>query len=221
MTIQIRIRHKSLGVRLNPDSVLKDSSNTSITFSKFQYFISNISLETANRFDYFRNPVRYALIKAMDNEGESLITLSRVPAKNYKTIRLGIGIDGSSNNGSSGVEKADPGNSMYWSWTDEYKFMVMEGRYAVADTSGQFIFHITGNSSYRQLELELKDSAGKPIQLKNGSEILIDAEISALFGAPNKVDFRLMNNVMSPENGATKIAENYGTGQFLRFAGLR
>ena len=219
MRVNLVIQHKAMGLPLTASGEAVDSSGTAIVFSKLQYFISNIRLETDNPMDVFAEPSSYHLIKGLDNGGETILSLTGIPIRNYRYLHLAIGLDSASNKGNNnGVAALQGGSGMYWSWSDEYKFMVLEGLFQKQnpDTSGAFLFHITGNSSYRSLRLNLVDSTGKGLEFKLENRLNLEAEISALFGAPNPVDFRVFNNAMSVETGAGKIAENYGAGRFIR-----
>jgi hypothetical protein len=95
----------------------------------------------------------------------------------------------------------------------------MEGNFNYPDTSGAFLFHVAGNSCFRTIRIPIS-SNGNAAFLANGSRINLDVELSALTGAPNPVDFRVMNNVMSVAAGAGKLAENYAGGRFIRFTGI-
>jgi hypothetical protein len=218
MTIEISLHHKNMGSNLSPGLPVTDSSGTLLSFSKLQYFLSNIRLESDNPMDVYAEPLSYHLIKALDNGGHTIIRFEKVPLRKYKYLHIGIGLDSLSNRaGSADVPVLQAGSGMYWSWSDEFKFMVLEGNFQKADTSGAFLFHVTGNACYREIRLDLKNSAGGEVAFGPRNTISLLAEIPALFGSPNPVDFREMNNVMSPEGGGLKIAGNYSSGGFLKF----
>jgi len=58
------------------------------------------------------------------------------------------------------------------------------------------------------------------LNFQSRTELKLKCELSALFGRPNPIDFRVTNNVMSPEAGGTALAGNYAPGGFLRFKGI-
>lgn len=218
--ILIRLRHVSMGEKLGQGKALTDSSGTVISLSKFQYYLSGIRLESENPMETFREPQSYHLIKALDNMGETVLRLKSVPESSFQNLVLQIGLDSITNGSKGGQGVLDPGNGMYWPWSSEYKFLVMEGNFNYPDTSGAFLFHVAGNSCFRTLRIPI-NSAGKDVELANGSQIVLDVELSALTGAPNPVNFRITNNVMSVAAGAGKLADNYAAGSFIRFAGIQ
>jgi len=217
--VVLRIRHLAFDEKLKPSFPLRDSAGVLLSFSKFQYYLSGIRLETENPMETYREPIGYHLVKALDNSGELVIQLKGLPKLPYRRLVLKIGLDSLSNHKAGGQGALDPGNGMYWSWSGEYKFMVMEGNFQYSDTSGAFLFHIAGDASFRSIPISLTDSSGNPRPFS--SEITIDAQMPSLFGAPHPVDFRIMNNVMSTETGALKIADNYTYAGFFRLAGMK
>jgi hypothetical protein len=215
--LNLIFHHQSLGIPLSASGEASDSAGTQIQFSRLQYYLSNIRLESDNPMDVFAEPSSYHLIKGLDNSGKTMISIGGIPYRNYRYLHLGIGLDSLSNKGGKvGIPALEAGSGMYWSWSDEYKFMVLEGLFQKPDTAGAFLFHITGNSSYRPLRISLLDSTGNVPVFRPENTLNLDVEISSLFGAPNPIDFRTFNNVMSVEAGAGKIAANYGAGRFVR-----
>jgi hypothetical protein len=215
----IHLRHVAMGAGLAGKDALEDSSGTLLRFSKLQYYLSGFRLETENPMETYALPGAVYLVKGLDNGGETTITLKGIPGRVYKNLVFHIGLDSITNRSRGGTGALDPGNGMYWSWSGEYKFMVLEGNYQAGDSAGAFLFHLTGQPCYRSFRIPLLDTAGKELDIREGGEIRLDAEISALFGAPHPVDFKQMNNVMSLEAGAGKIADNYSYGRFFRLRG--
>ena len=215
------IRHFSLGEKAGPGITLEDSAGTKLNFTKLQYYVSDIRLETENPFETYRDPEKVHLVRGLDNAGEFSIRLWNLPPGNYRSLVLNIGLDSVTNHQSNGAGDLNPGFGMYWSWSGEYKFMVLEGEFQSTDSSGTFLFHMAGEPCFRSIVIPLNDASGNFPLIRPGSTILLNAEISSLFGAPNPVDFRQMNNVMSIASGAGKIADNYQYGGFIRLAGFR
>ena len=218
--LSLEIRHQSLGNPLTYDAPVADSSGCLLRFTRFQYYLSGIRLETDNPADAWIQPSSFHLIKALDNGGKSLVALSGIPERPFKYLVLHIGLDSLVNHAAGGTGALDPGNGMYWSWSGEYKFMVLEGNYQHSDSSGAFLFHIAGDPCYREIRLPLAPENGSPVSLSGKSAIQLDAEIAALFAWPNRLDLRAFNNVMSLESGAGLMAENY-SGRFFRVSGLK
>jgi hypothetical protein len=217
--ILIRLRHVSMGETIEVGKAVSDSSGAVIALSKFQYYLSGIRLESENPMETFRESNSFHLVKGLDNKGEFIIRIKNVPERPFQSLVLQVGLDSITNGKTGGQGALDPGNGMYWPWSSEYKFLVMEGNFNYPDTSGAFLFHVAGNSCFRTIRIPIS-SNGNAAFLANGSRINLDVELSALTGAPNPVDFRVMNNVMSVAAGAGKLAENYAGGRFIRFTGI-
>ena len=208
-----------MGEKLEQAKAVTDSSGAVIALSKFQYYLSGIRLESENPMETFREPDSFHLVKGLDNKGEFVIRMKGVPERPFQSLVLQVGLDSITNGKTGGQAALDPGNGMYWPWSSEYKFLVLEGNFNYPDTSGAFLFHVAGNACFRTLRIPIS-SNGNAAFLANGSRINLDVELSALTGAPNPVNFRLMNNVMSIAAGAGKLADNYSSGSFIRFAGI-
>lgn len=133
---------------------------TPIKFSKFQFFISNISLgqETGGITD----AVEVDLIDFTDStdptmaaEGFSMIG-SDIPVGNYSTINFGVGVAADLNR----TKPADYGNTHplsettdYWSGWESYIFTKIEGRLDL-DGDGVFddqsiVYHLGGDDAFR------------------------------------------------------------------------
>jgi len=222
LSVDLIIQHQNLGQKLAGGVVLSDSSGTLLQLNKYQFYLSNIRLETDVPIEVFSESASGHLVKGLDPGGESVIPLSGIPLRNYRYLCFGIGLDSLKNkSGGQGIPDLDPGLGMFWPWSNEYKFMVLEGSFQTQDTTGAFLFHIAGNSCYREIRLPLRDSTGKEIVLNASGKtrILLNTELSALFGAPRPVDFRVLNNVMSVASGADVLADNYGQAGFIRLKG--
>ena len=220
LELTLVLRHQSMGKKLAEARQVHDSSGHTLAFSRFQYYLSNVSFIGQNSADTYEVPVRYFLIKALNDSGETRIIIPNFPLRSYRAIRMHIGLDSIANSGLNGTGALDPGNGMYWPWSKEYKFMVMEGRFQRDDVGGSFLYHIAGNPCYRKIEIPLTDGKEAPLKFREGSRLILNSEVSALFGAPNRVDFQTFNDVTTLETGAGKIADNYSSGSFMKLAGL-
>lgn len=214
----IYIKHDFLGKPFSRDSTYTDLAENQLSFKTFQYYLSNFTLIGDNPSNDYLIPNGFYLIKGFDNQGTYEISLKNIPVRNYRGLRISIGLDSATNKSTGGTGALNPGNGMYWDWSKEYKFLVMEGNYrtsAPTDT-GSFLFHIAGNSNYRTVYIPFSSNSDA-IEFGSGSrDVILTAEISSLFGEPEIIDFRNYNNVISNETGAWKIAENYEKAGFLQ-----
>ena len=220
--IRLTISHESMGKALNRDSIFLDSAGNRLTLSKFEYLLSNFHLIAEDPKDDFQVSDAVFLVKGLENNGRDTLILKNIPPGKYQGIKIGIGLDPVTNKSGPGTGALDPGNGMFWQWSDEYKFMVLEGTYktALPVASGSFLFHIAGNPCYKQVLIPFGLMNDLASNFQKGTELKLKCELSALFGRPNPIDFRVTNNVMSPEAGGTALAGNYEPGGFLRFKGI-
>jgi hypothetical protein len=161
-------------------------------------------------------------VKAFSNPDGFQILLRGVSKGIYNELVFGIGVDSVANKGSSSnLGDLGQGNGMFWSWSDEYKFLVMEGNYQASGMQGNFLFHIAGNACYKEIRIPLFQSASgdNSISLESNRTIVLDAEVLDLFGRPNPIDLKLTNDVSSIAAGAGKIADNYAAG-FYKLSGF-
>jgi hypothetical protein len=220
--VVLKIRHLAAGQNLGEGVPFLDSAGQQISFSRFQYYLSNIRLNRSSLENGYKESGSYHLVKAFANSDGFQILLKGVPKGIYNELVFGIGVDSAANRGSSSnLGDLGQGNGMFWSWSDEYKFLVMEGNYLASGNQGNFLFHIAGNPCFKEIRIPLVQSAGgvDSISLVSNRTILLDAEVSDLFGRPNPIDLKITNDVSSIAAGAGKIADNYAAG-FYKLKGF-
>ena len=221
--VVLKIRHLAAGQKLGEGVSFLDSAGQQISISRFQYYLSNIRLNRSSSETGFRESNSYHLVKAFSNADGFQILLKGVSKGIYNELVFGIGVDSVANRGSSSnLGDLGQGNGMFWSWSDEYKFLVMEGNYQASGNQGNFLFHIAGNPCYKEIRIPLVQSAelgSNSISLESNRTILLDAEVLDLFGRPNPIDLKLTNDVSSIAAGAGKIADNYAAG-FYKLKGF-
>jgi hypothetical protein len=221
--IRLTISHESMEKALNRDSIFLDSAGNRLRLSKFEYLLSNFHLMAEDPKNDFQVSDAIFLVKGLENDGRDTLILKNIPPGKYRGIKIGIGLDPVTNKSGPGTGALDPGNGMFWPWSDEYKFMVLEGTYTTKlpeAASGSFLFHIAGNPCYKQVFIPFGLMNDPALNFQSRTELKLKCELSALFGRPNPIDFRVTNNVMSPEAGGTALAGNYAPGGFLRFKGI-
>ncbi|MFZ4545385.1 MAG: MbnP family protein [Saprospiraceae bacterium] len=131
-----------------------NASGEDFTVTTFNYYISNISLTKEDGSTYVvpKNE-SYFLVKEADARTHE-ITLSNIPAGNYKMLNFTIGVDSliSTAEISQRTGVLDPSagaQGMYWKWNSGYIFMKMEGNSSVApydstSKTNPFWYHIGG-----------------------------------------------------------------------------
>lgn len=127
------------------------SNSRKYTFSRVQYYISNIRLIQEDNTDY---PID-GLVELISDDG-GLIDIDDIPEGHYHGVKFTVGIaDSAVNHSDPATYSSDsplaPQNpSMHWSWNTGYKFLVLEGTVdATADTAGtpnyNWIMHLGGD----------------------------------------------------------------------------
>jgi len=215
--VVIKIKHRASGQSLGEGVSFLDSAGQQITFSRFQYYFSNIRLNQSSSENGFRESASYHLVKALNSPDGFQIQLKGIPKGVYNELVFGIGVDSATNRGSSSnLGDLGQGNGMFWSWSDEYKFWVMEGNYQASGIQGNFLFHIAGNACYKEIRIPLVESGSgnNSISLVSNRTIVLEANVLDFFGGPNSIDLKITNDVSSIAAGADKIADNYASGFF-------
>lgn len=138
---------------LNTDSYT-NAAGEDFKITTFNYYISNIAFtkEDGTTYTVPQNE-SYFLIKEAD-ETTHEVTLSNIPAGNYKSVSFTIGVDSLRNTMDitqrTGVlDPAAGAQGMYWKWNSGYIFMKLEGTSSVApydstSKTNPFWYHIGG-----------------------------------------------------------------------------
>ncbi|NLR79948.1 MbnP family protein [Chitinophaga eiseniae] len=184
-------------------------SGEPFTISRFRYFLSNFSLETA---DGKRStlPVSYFLVDdAIDSS--KIIRLDNVPAGQYKSIRFLIGVDSIRN--VSGVQSGALAveSGMFWTWNSGYIMAQMEGHSPVITSPTQeFLFHTGGYKAANQVLKYVELPFPQPLTISAGKqpEVQLSADVAKWF-LPDTVSFKQVAVIMAPGVNARKVARNY------------
>ena len=167
----------------------------------FKYYISQITLHNSNTM--ILTPIKDVF--CLVTEGGKTLTLSNIPKGEYTDIYLHIGVDGDYNHRLDAIGDLDPTNDMAWTWNTGYKFVLLEGT-SSASPNNALVFHIGGDDNFKSTDFKFP----APLVLTpNKTPVLaFQADVNALFGSPNPVDFASTHNVMGGDPAA-KIAANY------------
>lgn len=110
----------------------KNSFNEDMTFTRFDYYISNIKLikEDGSIYTVPRDN-SYFLVKENDAASQE-IKLTGVPENNYTGVTFTIGVDSLKNvaplaERTGVLDPSGAGADMYWAWNSGYIFVKMEG----------------------------------------------------------------------------------------------
>ncbi|MES2645492.1 MAG: MbnP family protein [Bacteroidota bacterium] len=180
-----------------------------VTFKKFEYYISNISLvNTAG------NETKIAgLYFLVDHENPASTSFEiTINGNEYKAIKFLIGVDSTRN--VSGVQTGalDPVNGMFWTWNTGYIMAKMEAISAVSTAPFSAVtYHIggfkTGENSLKQITLNLPENV--ILKPTASSEIVINANAMSWFKGEHDIKIATDPDCMNPGELAMKIADNY------------
>jgi hypothetical protein len=191
------------------------TNNLSQTYNvtMFKYYISNVVLKKEDGTEY-AVPESYFLIDAED-EDASLITLENIPVGTYKGIKFTIGVDSTRNVSGSQTGALDQANDMFWSWSNGYIFLKMEGTSPQStQTDNMFMYHIGGFKNANNT------NALQTIERSFGSEVLrvttvgnpqvhIAVDVSEVLKTPTDISFVTTSMVHMPGALPISIARNY------------
>ena len=186
-----------------------NTQGASLTFTKFNYYISNIRLINTSGGS-FAEDYSYHLVQQED-PSSCQFNIANVPAGTYSSISFMIGVDSTHNVSGAQTGALDPGNGMFWSWNTGYIMAKMEGTSPQSTaTDNSFIFHIGGfsgaNSGVRNIALTFPTPL--VISKDKASIAYLHADALAWFN-PNLIDLATLHFLMSVNADSKKIADNY------------
>ncbi|HEY1039486.1 MAG TPA: MbnP family protein [Bacteroidia bacterium] len=182
-----------------------------LTFTKFKYYISNIKL-TATDGSVYSEQESYYLVDEAKPESW-LLTIKKVPFKEYTSISFVIGVDSARNVSGSQTGALSENNDMFWTWSTGYIMTKLEGTSMQSNSiGGLFGFHIGGfsgaNSGLRTVHLPLN---GNTALVKDGKipSVHIKCNVKEWFVTPVELDLSSISTVTTVNATSKMIADNY------------
>lgn len=182
------------------------------TISKFKYYISNVKLGLSG-----------VPTTATDKDGYHLVDQSLPATQSFSfeadegsfvTLSFLIGVDSARNVSGAQTGALDPLNDMFWTWNSGYIMAKMEGTSPQSNQAGNKIeYHIGGfsgaNNALRYVSVLYPN--GKTVAIRRGktSEIIIEADFSKWWQAPNDIKIKDLPVCTTPGALAIKVADNY------------
>lgn len=200
-------------LRLN-EGTYTNANGDSFNVTMFRYFISNITLTSADGTEYVQ-PESYYLV----NEEEAAsrkFTIPNVPTGEYTGITFTIGVDSARNVSGAQTGALDPNSGMFWTWKSGYIYVRMEGYSPQAKTSadgtpGGLVFHIGGfqspNNCIRTVSPAMEGNTFE-VKTTGSPELHFVADVARMFDGPNRVSFA-ETSLMHGGPKAIPIADNY------------
>lgn len=190
-----------------------------IFFTRFHFFISNVTLTDANGTVETIDAAKVDFTDANTSENGAIagvfIRGEDVPVGNYTSMHLGIGIAPDLNatkpsDYTSEHDLSDSGD--YWSGWESYIFTKIEGR-ADTDTDGTydlgFVYHIGSNKQYQEMDVAVDLDLAK--NEKGTVNLEIDMKKLLASSDSDFLDIRTNNAVHEDETLMKYIMDNFQT----------
>lgn len=154
-------------------------NSESISFSLFQYYVSNIVLTKTDGSQYIvpKNE-SYFLVKH-NGISNPIISLKNIPTGDYNAVSFMVGVDTSTNllDPTTLPAALDVSNDMHWSWSQGYVFLKSEG---TVNGSTGFKYHLGLNSNLKTLNL-VSTAGNATVRTNITPTIHFAAEVMNLF----------------------------------------
>lgn len=207
--MEMEIRHKVAGHTLELEKATVTPFGEPVTFSNFQYYLSNFSLINAGG-NIVSLPVSYFLVSEKDTASKTIGF--NIPGGVYRGLRITIGVDSARN--VSGVQSGalDPANGMFWSWNTGYIFAKLEGKSPLSTAPLQNVtYHIggfkTGQNALQSVTLNFPTQISVPA--KAHVKIALSANLDKWFEGVSPITIAKEPFCMEPGELAQRIAANY------------
>ncbi len=203
-----------------------NAAGEKLTFSTFNYFVSNFVLVKADGSEYVvPKDSCYFLCKHDDPDSRDVV-LKNVPAGDYTSLKFMIGVDSAKSVSPAGertgvLDPATGANGMYWSWNAGYIFVKVEGTSPQAPLNpgtgeNTFQYHTGLFGGYDSPTLNnlktvsLETHHGEPAKVRRsgGPHFHLYVDVLEMFTAPTNVS--VVTNPTSHAGPYSKtVADNY------------
>lgn len=188
-----------------------------LSFSRFEYIISNIRLTDIGGAIY-EVPDAYYFMgqRTADDSMRERIVLQDVPAGDYTTVTFSVGVDPETNSSTDAFLKGEleAGVGMDWSWNTGYKFINWEGSYTnkAQNEEVPFVLHVGTSDNYKTLTLTFDTPIVVSETITADAYIAVQAD--EVFEAVRLNDLGLnltdfTGVMLSPEDKAGEIADQW------------
>ncbi len=221
-TINLVFTNKVDAKALELDKPYLLATGDSVTFNKWNYYVSNVVLKNATGATY-SVPESYFIVKQSSAASQTISV--QVPFGTYTSVQFLLGVDSARNVSGSQTGGLDPvyASDMYWSWNTGYIFFKMEGTSPSSGSPQKALeYHIGGyKGTYKTQRTINLDFLGQQANVsKDGvtPKIMIDADATELFQNPTKLDLKSDYSIVSAGTRANMIANNYA--DMFKFKGV-
>jgi hypothetical protein len=183
------------------------------TISKFKYYISNIVLTTNTNTEVEVKNL-YQIVDQADDTSRTVV-LRNIPPGNYRAIRFLLGVDSTRNRSGAQTGGLDVvyAQDMYWSWSQGYIFLKLEGASPSSTLSSKGIeYHMGGfggvNKAQRPFSYEFAGQVAEVSALRTPT-LVMKTEVNEMFKTPSLVSFATTPVVIAAGTRARQLADNY------------
>lgn len=204
----------SHGVDLHGPTAYANNLSQAFIVNKFRYYVSNIVLIKDDGSEYYV-PDIYQLVDE-DSVNSRKVNCLNVPGGKYVSCRFLLGVDAGRVAAGNFTGDLDPANGMFWSNTDGFVAMEIDGTTNYSPDS-TYSFKIGGIGANNALKTITCPFNGQTL-IVNGTRnatVHLFAEILDAFRVPQNIDFVTTHHISTPGAQAMMLADNYS--DMIRF----
>ncbi len=207
----IKLEHRFNATPFALGTEYTTASSEKLTFSTLKYYISNVTLKTADGVEW-KQEESYYLVD-IENAVNSIVYLNipDVPTAEYVSMSYMIGVDSLRNVSGAQSGALDPVNDMFWSWNSGYIFSKFEGT-SPESSDGTFTYHVGGFKSPNAanvVNMQLTTPEMIKINPDATPEVHFMMNLNAAFDGTPALKVAEMNRVTMPGMMAKEIAMNF------------
>ncbi len=227
-TLEIEFDHKANGQTFAFGQDYVNESGETMQFTEFNYYVSNFLLVKSDGSVYtVPKDECYFLIREKADGVNTKISLSNIPAGDYKEFKFTIGVDSLKSTSpaeqrTGALDPAGEAAGMYWAWNSGYIFVRVEGTSPAAPldpgtNSNKFRYHIGlfGGMNSPTLNnirtVSLKDKHDDVAEIRkdhHAAHLHVFVDIMDMFKSPNAISVAT-NPTVHASPFSANLANNY------------
>jgi len=220
---ELNITTRVSGQSFGPEIVFKNINDRSYYITRFDMYISDITLIEENGNERVLSSVELfdltnpGLTKVA--HGDGTFVQFEVPAKRYKGVKFSIGVPDSLNNANPSSFPPDHPlgtlTAMHWSWATGYRFMVLEGKIdSSLNADGlafekDIVYHTGLDTLYRTMSYT-EDEHAFTVPQNDELQFVVEMDLNRLFYNDQDTINMVQDNIthsMPPGSDKFKLAE--------------
>lgn len=188
--------------------LLHPSTNDTLTFTTFKYYLSNVRLKRTDG-TWWIHPESYFLIDLSDLNS-SMLTIPNVPIGTYSAMEYTLGVDSLRNISGAQGGALSISNNMFWSWNTGYIMTKAEG-ISNNSSSGSFSFHLAGFEGADNIVTKRTFDfiTQIPLTVKNGKVIEVHYTVNPMHLWDNSPSVSVLNNIATTGTDAKSMATSF------------